>query len=186
VPGEAGAATMPLLASLFLSPWAAVLFVLAVMSAVLSTIDSAILSPSSVLAQNLLSPRWPTIDKLKLNRWSVVVITTASLITAYLGKNAYSLLESAYELGLVSLLVPLVLGLRTKLGGELAAIAAMVTGTLLWCLHFALDWQSFVAPVIEPLGLPLPVALTSAWVGLLVYVGVARWESRRLAAGVDA
>ncbi len=186
VPGEHTRATMPLLASLFLSPWAAVLFVLAVMSAVLSTIDSAILSPSSVLAQNLLASRFPKIDLLVLNRWSVVFITAASLVTAYAGESAYSLLESAYELGLVSLLVPLVLGLRTKLGGPRAAIASMLAGTVLWCLHFALDWQSFASPWIDPLGLPLPVALTSAWVGLLVYVVVARWESRRLEAGIDA
>jgi SSS family solute:Na+ symporter len=177
---------MPLLASRFLSPWAAVVFVLAVMSAVLSTIDSAILSPSSVLAQNLLASRFPKVDLLVLNRWSVVFITAASLVTAYAGESAYSLLESAYELGLVSLLVPLVLGLRTKLGGPRAAIASMLAGTVLWCLHFALDWQSFASPLIDPLGLPLPVALTSAWVGLVVYVAVARWESRRLAAGIDA
>jgi SSS family solute:Na+ symporter len=186
VAGEHARATMPLLASLFLSPWAAVLFVLAVMSAVLSTIDSAILSPSSVLAQNLLASRFPKVDLLVLNRWSVVFITAASLVTAYAGESAYSLLESAYELGLVSLLVPLVLGLRTKLGGPRAAIASMLAGTVLWCLHFALDWQSFASPLIDPLGLPLPVALTSAWVGLVVYVAVARWESRRLAAGIDA
>ncbi|HET6584827.1 MAG TPA: sodium:solute symporter family protein [Nannocystaceae bacterium] len=194
-PAEAGKATMPLLASLFLSPWAAVLFVLAVMSAVLSTIDSAILSPASVLAQNLLAPRWPTIDKLKLNRWSVAIVTAASIVTAYLGESAYSLLESAYELGLVSLLVPLVLGLRTmsssrpsgrEFGGEAAAIASMLVGTALWMLHFALGWQSFLAPLVDPLGLPLPVAFTSAAVGLLVYIAVARRENRRLTAGVDA
>ncbi|MBC8071444.1 MAG: sodium:solute symporter family protein [Deltaproteobacteria bacterium] len=174
--GSAGKATMALLAGLFLSPWAAVLFVLAVMSAVLSTIDSAILSPASVLAQNVLAPKWPGIDLLALNRWSVLGVTVASVVTAYLGESAYSLLESAYELGLVSLLVPLLMGLKTRVGGERAALASMLAGTVAWCVHFAAGWESFLSPVVDPLGLPLPVAMTSALVGLLVYLAVASRE----------
>jgi solute:Na+ symporter, SSS family len=184
--GSAGKATMALLAGLFLSPWAAVLFVLAVMSAVLSTIDSAILSPASVLAQNLLAPRWPSIDLLKLNRWSVFAVTVASVISAYLGESAYSLLESAYELGLVSLLVPLIMGLRSKLGGERAALASMIAGTLSWTVHFVLGWESFLSPLVDPLGLPLPVAMTSALLGFIVYLVVARGESRTLVDGTSA
>ncbi len=183
VPGYAQTATMTMLASLFLSPIPAVLFVLAVMSAVLSTIDSAILSPASVLAQNLLSPRLPKVDPLVLNRWSVVSVTIASVITAFIGESAYSLLESAYELGLVSLLVPLLMGIRTVLGGPRAALASMISGTLLWSVHLALGWTSFLSPFVDPLGLRLPVALTSALVGLVVYLGVARREQVRAWAG---
>jgi len=178
VPAEelAAKSTMALLASLFLTPWAAALFVLAVMSAVLSTIDSAILSPSSVLAQNLLSPRWPNADKLALNRGSVVAVTAVSIVTAYLGESAYELLESAYELGLVSLLVPLLMGIRTNVGGERAALASMIVGTAGWAIHFALGWETFLSPIIDPLGLPLPMALSCALVGWLVYLVVASRE----------
>jgi Na+/proline symporter len=174
--GSANKATMTLLAGLFLSPWAAVLFVLSVMSAVLATIDSALLSPASVLAQNVLAPRWPKLDLLMLNRWAVIGVTIASLITAYLGESAYSLLESAYALGLVSLLVPLLMGLKTNIGGERAALASMITGTLLWSVHFVIGWESFLSPIIDPLGLPLPVALSCALSSLVVYVIVARNE----------
>lgn len=184
--GSANKATMTLLAGLFLEPWAAVLFVLAVMSAVLATIDSALLSPASVLAQNVIAPRWPKLDLLLLNRWAVVGVTIASIITAYLGESAYSLLENAYALGLVSLLVPLLMGLRTKVGGERAALASMIVGTLLWGLHFALDWESFFSPFIDPLGLPLPVAMSSAAAGLVAYLVVARRESAALADGTTA
>ncbi|HWB80333.1 MAG TPA: sodium:solute symporter family protein [Nannocystaceae bacterium] len=184
--GSAGKATMALLAGLFLSPWAAVLFVLAVMSAVLATIDSALLSPASVLAQNVIAPRWPKLDLLMLNRWAVLGVTIASVITAFLGESAYSLLESAYSMGLVSLLVPLLMGLRTKLGGEKAALASMITGTLLWCLHYGLGWETFFSPLIDPLGLPLPMAMTSAAAGLVAYLVVAHRESRTLAYGTVA
>jgi SSS family solute:Na+ symporter len=175
--GLAEKSTMALLASLFLSPWAAALFVLAVMSAVLSTIDSAILSPSSVLAQNLLSPRWPEADKLALNRGSVLVVTAISIVTAYMGESAYELLESAYELGLVSLLVPLLMGIRTGIGGERAALASMIVGTSGWVIHFSLGWETFLSPIVDPLGLPLPMALSCALVGWLVYLAVARRET---------
>ena len=185
-PGATEQSTMALLAGLFLSPWVAALFVLAVMSAVLSTIDSAILSPASVLAQNLLSPRWPDADRLRLNRLSVVAVTVVSIATAYLGESAYSLLESAYELGLVSLLVPLLMGLRTRVGGERAALASMVVGTASWVLHFALGWTTFLSPVIDPLGLPLPMALSSALLAWVVYLGVARSENAAREHGVGA
>lgn len=185
-PGAAAKSTMAMLAGLFLSPWAAALFVLAVMSAVLSTIDSAILSPSSVLAQNLLSPRWPQLDKLALNRWCVVGITAVSIATAYLGESAYSLLESAYELGLVSLLVPLVMGIRTQVGGERAALASMVVGTASWAVHAAVGWSTFLSPVIDPLGLPLPMAPASALLALVVYLALARRERYELEEGLGA
>jgi SSS family solute:Na+ symporter len=185
-PGAAEKSTMAMLAGMFLSPWAAALFVLAVMSAVLSTIDSAILSPASVLAQNLLSPRYPDADKLMLNRRSVVAVTVVSIATAYLGESAYSLLESAYELGLVSLLVPLVMGLRTGIGGERAALSSMIVGTACWVVHFAIGWETFLAPVVDPLGLPLPMALSCAMVGWIVYLVVARGERGAIERGEGA
>ncbi len=177
-PGSAASSTMTLLAGMLLSPWVAALFVLAVMSAVLSTIDSAILSPASVLAQNLLAQRFPATDLLALTRRSIVGVTAVSIATAYLGESAYSLLESAYELGLVSLLVPLLMGIRTTVGGERAALASMIVGTSVWTLHFALGWHSFLAPFVEPTGLPLPMAASCALVALGVYLVVARGELR--------
>ncbi|MBK6922988.1 MAG: sodium:solute symporter family protein [Deltaproteobacteria bacterium] len=185
-PGLASKSTVAMLASLFLSPPLAVLFVLAVMSAVLSTIDSAILSPASVLAQNLLAPRWPSADLLRLNRWSVIAVTLVSIATAYLGESAYSLLESAYELGLVSLLVPLLMGIRTMVGAERAALASMIAGTVLWALHFALGWESFLSPWIDPLGLPLPMAASCALCAWAVYLVVARGENERHEHGLVA
>jgi len=54
---------MQLRASLFLSPYAAMLWC-AARSEVLSTIDSVILSPSPVLAQNVLASHSPRIGLL--------------------------------------------------------------------------------------------------------------------------
>jgi Na+/proline symporter len=124
---------LPALAHEFLSPPLAVIFVLVLMSAVLSTIDSAILSPASVLSRNILGrvqPAWR--DSVAANRWCVVAVTAASLGMAYLGKNAYTLLENAYELTLVGLFVPLALGMYLPVHSPWPAILSMCAGTAAW------------------------------------------------------
>ena len=176
-PDSGERSTLPLLASLFLSPLPAVVFTLAVMSAVLSTIDSAILSPSSVIAHNLLPRRLhERVGSLNLHRLAVVGVTLGALVTAYLGESAYEMLEDAYALGLVSLLVPLLLGVRSRWGHERAAVTAMAIGTIAWLVHVLAGWSSFVAPLLEAM-LPLPVALSCALLALLAYGIAARFDS---------
>jgi solute:Na+ symporter, SSS family len=171
VPAGGERSTLPLLAGLFLSPWSAIVFTLAVMSAVLSTIDSAILSPSSVIAHNLLPRRLhERFGSLQLHRLAVVGVTAIALLTAYVGENAYTMLEDAYALGLVSLLVPLLFGVRTRRGRENAAVAAMLVGTATWLFHAMADWSTFLAPLLEPTGLVLPTALSCAGLATLAYL----------------
>lgn len=153
-------ATLPLLAHLLLHPVMAVIFVLTLMSAVLSTIDSAILAPATVLAQNILryTPA-SRLGALPLNRVAVAGVAAASLGTAYLGEDAYSLLESGYELGMVSLMAPLALGLWLKRRDEVAILASMVSGTALWTLHQALGLESFAG--VEAAELPVGLLCTA-------------------------
>jgi len=163
-----GGSILPALAELFLQPAVAIIFVVAVMSAVLSTIDSAILSPAGVLAQNIL-PRVSRLPSLRLNQLSVVGVAVASLALAYGGQNAYELLESAYELGVAGLLVPMVMGVYVKRGGETAALASMGCGMLVWGLHMLLGWSELLQPWLTPLGVALPIGLASAVLGLIAY-----------------
>ena len=175
-PGAPERSTLASLAQLFLSPGMAVLFTLVLMSAVLSTIDSAILSPASVLAQNL---AWPVLGErlgergwtqLRMNRACVVLVGLGALVTAYVGENAYSLLEEAYALGLVSLLVPLLIGLHSERGGERAALAAMALGTGAWLLHLITDAEHFAGILWPSVWVPLPVGPSCAILALLAYV----------------
>lgn len=176
VPGAPERSTLTTLAQLFLSPGMAVVFTLVLMSAVLSTIDSAILSPSSVLAQNL---AWPILGErlaargwtqLRMNRVCVLIVGLGALVTAFVGEDAYSLLEQAYALGLVSLLVPLLLGLHSERGRERAALVAMVIGTGSWVLHLIVGAEQFMGSA-WPLGwVPLPVGLCCAGLAWLGYV----------------
>lgn len=170
VPGAQGKATLPLLAGLFLDPVSASIFLIAVLSAVLSTIDSALLAPASVLAENLTPPRWRRrFGDLVVDRAAVLLVAVASLGFAFMGQSAYDLLQMAYEIGMVGLVVPLVLGVRTGFGDERAALCCMAAGTGLWLPHVALGWSSFLAPWLAP-SLLLPTGLTCALVGLIAYV----------------
>ena len=172
-------AILPILAGLLLHPVGAMIFVLAIMSAVLSTIDSAILAPAGVIAENLLR-RLPQrrVSRLGLDQICVLGVSLASLAVAYLGEDAWTLLETAYEVGLVSLLVPLVMGLASSRGREPSALAAMTVGTLSWLAHLLLGWEWFAEPWLrDGIGLVLPVGLSCAICALVAYLGFSRGSS---------
>lgn len=142
IPNTDTKATLPALAGAFLNPFLASVFVVVILSAVLSTITSAVLSPAGILAQNMLAkPLQGRIAPLQLNRYCVAFVAAASLVTALLGESAAELLGAAYEMTLVGLLAPLLLGLWTKPVSSLPALAAMLTGIGLWGIHFALGWH---------------------------------------------
>jgi len=173
--------TLTAVAAAVLNPALTIVFVLALASAVLSTIDSAILAPSSVLSTNLMSRAWPSADPLALGRIAILIVAGASLAVAYAGSSAYELLETAYAIGMVALFVPLARGLKAG-GSERAALASMATGATLWGMHLALGWEAFGGPWLGLDVLPQELAATAAaWVA---YEAAAR-GARRAAAGVE-
>lgn len=175
VPGAQHQATLPLLAGLFLDPLSAAIFFVAVLSAVLSTIDSALLAPASVLAENLAPPSLrQRFGDLAVDRAAVVLVAAASVAFAYLGQSAYELLEVAYEIGLAGLAVPLLVGVRCAWGQERAALACMTVGTGVWLPHVLLGWDSFLEPWLLAVGWVLPTGLSCALVGLAAYAAAAR------------
>ena len=165
-------AVVPELAAMLLDPVTAVVFTVALMAAVLSTIDSALLSPASLLARNVID-REGTGEDLDLLAWTrraVLAVAVASAVLALIGEDAYRLLEDSYALGLVNLFVPLTLGLYWSRGGEWAALGSMVAGSVTWALHYGLGMEAW-------LGLALvPVELGALGTALTTYVVVALFE----------
>ena len=147
------------LGRILFSPLAALGLILLVVSALLSTVDSALISAASVLAQNLLRHPLPRVGLLRLSRLSVLMVGAASLFYAFRGLSAYSLLEDAYELTLVGLFVPLTAGLFSKRGGRFAALTSMAGGTVLWILHLAFGWEWFFEPALYSACVPIPKAI---------------------------
>lgn len=168
---EEGTATLPKLAALFLHPALAVVFVVTLMSTVLSTIDSAMLAPATVLSRNVMGhmKQFEAVPPLKLTRIALAIVALCSVGLAYWGESAYAMLEAGYELGMVSLLAPLVYGVYLKSPCPRGAIFSMLGGTTLWFVHAFAGWESFFN-VSEM----LPVGLSCAAVSFIAY-----WIGRR-------
>ncbi|MCG6155069.1 sodium:solute symporter family protein [Rubinisphaera margarita] len=168
-PEDVNQAILPALAHAFLNPVLAIVFVVTVMSAILSTIDSAILSPASVLAQNV-GRRFLEGDLLKRNRYAVLFVALCSLAVAYAGESAYALLEEAYLLTMVGLFVPMMFGLYTRPRSEWPAVASMSVGFALWAGHYFKNWESFLGPHLSPELWPVPLSLTITGLALATYL----------------
>ncbi|HXV64329.1 MAG TPA: sodium:solute symporter family protein [Vicinamibacteria bacterium] len=170
-PEDLERAVLPALAHGFLSPGPAIVFTVMLASAVLSTIDSAILSPASVLSQNVFH-YWNRgrLSSLTLNRLAVVLVTLASIGFALAGQRAYALLEDAYELPLAGMFVPLVMGIYGKPRSAAPAIASMGLGLVLWLVHYFADWTYFLEPWTGELPLAPPASITITAFGFVVYI----------------
>ncbi len=167
-PDDVTSEILPALAHGFLHPVVAVIFLVSLLSAVLSTIDSAILSPASVLSENVLA-KFSGKDSLALNRFSVLAVALCSLALAYAGTSAYALLEAAYALTLVGLFVPLTIGIYSQPQGGRAAIASMLTGAGVWAIHLAFQWEYFLAPLPLFANWNIPLSLAATVCSVLGY-----------------
>jgi Na+/proline symporter len=185
-PAEMEAKILPTLAHAFLHPVVTVVFVVALLSAILSTIDSAILSPASVLAQNVF-PRFGKVDTLRSNRIAVFLVATCSVMLAFAGESAYELLEEAYLLTMVGLFVPLMLGLYTLPKNRLAGVACMLSGMGVWGIHFLCGWDEFLQPAQAVGWIAFPLSLGATFCSLLGYCFFEppwRMKWTRIASGV--
>lgn len=162
---EGASATVPALAALHLHPVLAVLFVVTLMSVILSTIDGALLAPATVLVHDLAPARFAEDPKraLPAYRWATALVGLVSLGLAMGGESAYALLESSYELGMVSLMAPLTYAVYAKSASARAALATMAVGTALWAGHYAFGVEDFFGLAGVPLGLTAMALSYLAW-----------------------
>jgi SSS family transporter len=133
LPGlEDGEQVLPRLAQELLPTWGAALFAGALVSAILSTVDSTLLVCSSLLSHNLVLPLLPPQDeraKLRLARAGVVGFGALATVMAMLGDSVSALVHEASALGSAGILVTVVFGLFTRVGGAGSAFAALASGT---------------------------------------------------------
>lgn len=165
VPDAAPEGILAALAAAILHPAIAWIFTLTVAAAVLSSIDSGILAPATVLARNVVVPLGAS-ESVRLHRVCVAIIALAALVIAYIGDDTYTILEASYEIGMVSLLVPLVMGVYRP-RGPLACLWSMAVGTTLWLGHLVFGVEGLFGTEL-PKGLGSMVA---AWLAYLVIPG---------------
>lgn len=134
---ESSESVIPELAKAHLHPVAIAIFVGAVLAAIMSTADSALLACSSVLAKNVLpavthdpSPRL----SLLVARWAIPVCGVISLLIAMKIQVVFDLMINANILGLAAIIVPFVLGVWWTKANRTGALAAMGAGLAVWLI----------------------------------------------------
>lgn len=112
-----------------------IVFAGAIISAILSTVDSTLIAAASLLSHNVLmelagNPGERT--RLLAVRASVVVLTIVAYFLAMSATSIRNLVEVAAAFGSSGVVVCLVFGLFTRFGGQTSALAALLTGAGVW------------------------------------------------------
>jgi Na+/proline symporter len=160
---------LPLMAQAYLPPVLYALFAGALVSAILSTVDSALLVSGSMVSHNLVVPLLPRLSergKVRLARLAVAVFGVVAWVMAVRAEAVYELVETASAFGSAGIVTVVAMGLFTRFGGTGAAVAALVSGVTAWILG------AYV------LALPYPF-LTSVLTAVVCYVaGALVWPAR--------
>jgi Na+/proline symporter len=134
---------LPLLALERLPPILYMLFAGALVSAILSTVDSALLVSASLVAHNIIVPLRPGITesgRVRIARVGVAVFGVLAYVLALYAEGVYDLVEQASAFGSAGIVVIVSFGLFTRFGGAASAFAALGTGLVVWVIgSYALD-----------------------------------------------
>jgi Na+/proline symporter len=163
---------LPVLAQTYLPPVLYALFAGALVSAILSTVDSALLVAGSLVSHNLLVPVMPGLSergKVLLARLAVAAFGVVAWVMAIRAEAVYELVEMASSFGSAGIVTVVVLGLFTRFGGPAAALASLLGGVTAWV---------FGAYVLD---VPYPF-LTSVAVAVSAYAAAGLLWPRRAAA----
>ena len=137
---------LPKLAEKYLSPLFYTIFIGALISAILSTIDSVLLAISALITQNLLGNGpfkrppvdsfWAKLTGVQLARICLVFSGLASLMLAIYGESVYEMSELASRFGTTGLVVITTFGLifRKNCEDERPALLALGVGMVLTVL----------------------------------------------------
>lgn len=137
---------VPTLAQRYLPAVVYVMFAGALISAILSTVDSALLASASLISHNIVLRVWPDAGervKVGLARGGVVTLGLVAFVLALQFDGISDLVELASAFATAGIFVAFVFGLFTRWGGAASAYAAIAVGALVWaCGKFALDLQA--------------------------------------------
>lgn len=168
LPNLADAETiMPTLAKTHLSSVGYVIFVGALVSAILSTVDSTLLVVSALISHNLVLPSVKNPSerfKVLLARVGVLFSGLVAYGIAFLSDSIVGLVELASSLGGPSILVMTIIALFVRRGDATNAIIAMTVSILAWVVsHFVLkvDFPVMITILACGAGYFLSLPLTS-------------------------
>jgi SSS family solute:Na+ symporter len=146
--------------------WFYAIFAGALISAILSTVDSALLAAASLVSHNLIVPLRPGMADATKLRWARICVVAFGIVAYVLATHAtavYTLIEAAAAFASAGVLVSASFGLFTRLGGAASAGAALIAGTIVWT----------VAEFAELCEAPYLASIAAAFVA---YLAVALFE----------
>jgi SSS family transporter len=140
------------LAQHFLPQWNYVVFAGALISAILSTVHSALHAPASQVSHNIVAKLLPRLDakgRLLAVRLTVVALSIVAFVLALTSERIKDLVEIASAFGSAGVFVAAVFGIFTSIGGPASGLGSIVVGVAVWAAgRFALNWK---APYIAAL-----------------------------------
>jgi SSS family transporter len=120
------------------------IFAGALISAILSTVDSTLLVASGLLSHNLVVPIARIADeqkKLVIARAGVMAFGMIAYVLALHAEGVFALVEQASAFGSAGALVTITLGLFTSIGGPKTAVATLLAGMLAYLGALAAELQ---------------------------------------------
>ena len=141
----------------YLGEFGFVIFVGALISAILSTVDSALLACGALIVQNLI----PAVglagsqqSKLRAARLCVALLGLVAYALANASESVHSLVEEASAFGSAGVVVAGLFGMFTRVGGPRSAAFALIGGasTYFWAEHVSGSEGSYVWSLAAALG----------------------------------
>jgi Na+/proline symporter len=137
MPKSSGESILIELSLHYLSAPLIALMVGALLSAIMSSADSALLAPASIIGHNIVpSLRPDASEQLKLNwcKWSVPLLAILSLILALYFKNIYRLCQESWGVLLTGVASPMIFGVYWKKANTIGAISGAIAGVISWIM----------------------------------------------------
>ncbi len=128
---------IPELAIAHLHPVAIAIFVGALLAAIMSSADSALLASASVFSVNILPLFKPQIiDRLRLlaTRIAIPIFGSIAVYVALEVQVVYDLIQDANSVILVCVTIPFIVGVYWRKANRTGALASMAVGFLTWLL----------------------------------------------------
>ncbi|MBI1327795.1 MAG: sodium:solute symporter [Alphaproteobacteria bacterium] len=141
---------LPKLAENILPYPAYVIFIGALVSAIMSTVNSTLLAVSALLGHNIIHPLLKTDEKKKVmvDRLIVILSAIAVFFIATSGENIFGLIELSSTFGAAGLVVTIIAGLWLKRTSPLAGLITIIAGTLITITATMLEWEATFTPAL--------------------------------------
>ena len=135
---------LPALAQTYLPTLLFVLFAGGLVSAILSTVDSALLMAAALVSHNVIVQLRPGLGeraKVRVARACVALFGVLAYVMALRAERVYELVEEASAFGSAGIVTVVFFGLFTRIGGRGSAVAALLAGVGTWIFGaYVAEW----------------------------------------------